>query len=49
MTSLKTKASILETRVYVCSNNRVEGRVYQEKILDLKCNYRDTNGHTRDR
>lgn len=46
--SLKTKGSILETKVYVYSKNCVEGRVYKEEKLDLKYNYRDTNGHTRD-
>ncbi|KAM1264121.1 hypothetical protein ACFX2J_033960 [Malus domestica] len=45
----ETKDSVSETRAYVSTNKRPEGKVYKGKRLDLKCNYCDSLGHIKDR
>ncbi|CAN6712114.1 unnamed protein product [Malus baccata var. baccata] len=47
--SQDTKNPIPETRAYVFNNKRPEGKVYKGKRPDLKCNYCDSLGHTRDK
>ncbi|XP_070681825.1 uncharacterized protein [Malus domestica] len=45
----ETKDSVSETRAYVSSNKRPEGKVYKGKRPDLKCSYCDSLGHIKDR
>ena len=47
--SQEIKTSISETRAYISSNNRFDAKTYKGKRPDLKYNYYDTTGHTRDR
>ena len=47
--SQETKTSISETRAYISNNNRFDAKTYKGKRPDLKCNYCDNTGHTRDR
>ncbi|CAN6677447.1 unnamed protein product [Malus baccata var. baccata] len=46
--SQETKDSIPDTKAYVSSNKHFEGKLYKGKRPNLKCNYYDSLGHTRE-